>query len=202
MFHYLTGSGRGKLTQTAGTRIQWLMGGLGNLFTHINFLRVTTGATAHTITLMRGASRTTCATALAAAGTALVVAAALTDGAGNAIAANDFIGIRLDNGDWHLTSISAWDAPTLTATLTTAIPTGRSVLKGARVTCYGVAGDAMHSSYQLNSGAGATNNWPAVTTEGSSLVKATYKGEPIMIDIDNATNASTLEACSWGGTKF
>jgi hypothetical protein len=202
MFLYITGGGRGKLTQTAGTRIQALIGGVGKFFTCVTNFRVTTAGTAHTVTLMRGASRTSVATELAAAGTALVVAAALTDGAGAAIAANDLVGVRLDDGSWHLSVVSAWTSGTLTITLATAIPTGRTAKKGALVVNYGVAGDAFHSAHQHNSGAGATNNFPAVAVDAAPLVHGTGAGEPILLDIDNATAASTLEQCSFGCMKY
>lgn len=193
------GGGFGKLTQTAGTRIQKLAGNPPkHLFSHLTNLRVTTGATAHTVTLMGRASKSTAASALAAAGTALVVVDALTDGDANAPASGDAIAVKLDNGDWHLSLISGWNSGTKTLTLSTAIPTGRSVVYGAAVLCYGAAGDTYHSKNQIASGAGATNNFPAVSIDGNSIFRAPYPGEPLLIDIDNGTNASTIEYGSFG----
>src|SRR4051812_6920332 len=124
MIHGLGGDGYGKLTQTAGTRIRLLVGGAGGLFTHLNNLRYTSAGTAHTVTIMRDASTAKAASALAAAGTALIVDTALTDGDGNIPANLDCFAVKLNTGEWHFSTISAWNAGTKTATLNTAIPTG------------------------------------------------------------------------------
>lgn len=200
MIHFRGGDGYGKKTETAGTRIQKLLGGYGgsSLFTHVLNMRYTAQGTAHTLTLMRGASRGRVASDLAAAGTALVSDVALTDGAGNAPANLDFVAVRLDNGDWHLSRISAWSAATLTLTLETAIPTGRTAKKGARIVMYGVAGDAMHADRQFTGTASATTNFPVLAGQELSLCRATAPGEPILFDSDNATAAGTLEYAQVG----
>lgn len=193
MIHALGGDGYGKQTQTAGTRIRLLVGGVGGLFTHIANLRYTAAGTAHTGTMMRDASSAKAASALAAAGTSLVVDTALTDGDGNAIAASDVVAVKLNTGEWHLSVVTSWTAGTKTIVLTTAIPANKSVLKGAPVFCYGVAGDTFHSTRQLTLTASATTNFPAVASEGVSLCRGRSPGAPILFDSDNATAAGTLE---------
>jgi hypothetical protein len=202
MITFLGGDGKTKLTAAANTRIQIACGGYGgDLFTHILNFRYTPGATTHTGTFMRGASRAKVASDLAAAGTALVLDAAVTDGAGNAPANLDVFAVRLDNGDWHVSTISAWSAGTLTATLNTAIPTGRTAKKGAKVVCYGVAGDTMHNQNQVTLTTGSTFQLPVLAGQHVSIVRASAPGEPIIFDSDNATNAGTVDAVQWGYAK-
>ena len=187
--------GAGKITETAGTRIRRLIGGKGGCFTHLLNMRYTAGATAHTITVMRGQSYTTLSAAALAAQADVVLTAAITDGT-NAVAANDLVAIKKPDGSWHLGLVSAWTAGTLTLTLTANVPTG-GFNKGAAVICYGVAGDSGHDNYKFAAGSGATTNYPAVEN-GGSLIRSRRQNEPLIIDSDNATNAGTLENATVG----
>ncbi len=196
MIHGVSGDSYGKVTQTAGTRIQALLGGVGGHYTHVSQFRYTSQGTAHVITLMIGASRGKAAAALAAAGTALVCDTALTDGAGNLPANLDNVAVRLNNSKWHLSTISAWNAGTKTLTLNTAIPTGLSVLKGAPIVLYGVAGDAIHAAKQFAPTVSTTENFPNQAGIDISLCRAGAPGEPILFDSDNGTAAGTLVSAS------
>lgn len=188
--------GRGKLTATAGTRIRALVPGDPHGFTYLTFLRYTAAGTAHTLTMMRGMSFSRAAAAVAEAGTSLVVEDALTDGAGNAIAANDLLAIELANGDWFLGTVSTWTSGTKTVVLSAGPAAGTGgIAIGARVVSYGVAGDSGHANYTLTGTASATTNYPAVANAGP-LAKSTTRNEPIIVDSDNATAAGTLEAVS------
>lgn len=187
--------GVGKLTQTAGTRIQKLIGGKGGAFTHLLNMRYTAGATAHTLTVMRGQSYAKVASDAAASQADVVVDTALTDGA-NAIAANDLVAIKKPDGTWHLGIVSSWSAGTLTITLTSNVPSG-GFKKGARVVCYGVAGDTGHANYQFAAASGGATNFPAVQNDGG-LVRSAQQNEPLIIDSDNASNAGTLDYASVG----
>lgn len=195
------GDGYGKKTAAANTRIQYLVGGVGSLYTNLLNIRVATGVTAHILTVMRGASRTKITTDLAAAGTSLVIDEALTDGDANAIAANDLVAVQLDNGSWHLSLVTSWTVGTLTLVLTTAIPTGRTAKRGARVVNYGVPGDTYHALRQFDLTASATNQLPAVAGAVESLCRSAAPGEPLLLDIDNATNASTVAYANVGYAK-
>lgn len=191
--------GRGKKTETAATRIRVLVPGDPHGFTYLSFLRYTVSTTAHTLTMMRGQTHSKAAAAAAAAAVEIVVEDAMLDAAGNALAASDLVAIELDDGSWHLGIVdtSGWTAGTKTITLTsgTAIPAGRSVLAGAAVISYGVAGDSGHANYQLATGTSATVNYPAVANAGP-LAKSPQRNSPIIIDSDNATAAGTIEAVS------
>lgn len=194
MLSFTSGDGFANQTQTAGTRIQRVLGG-GLGFTHLVNLRYTDSGTAHTVTIMRGASggRGKVVGSVAAGGTSVVVDTALTDGGGNAIAASDIVCVKLDNGTWHISTVSSWTAGTLTIVLTTAVPTGRTILDGAKIVNYGVAGDSMHSTQQYTMGAGSSAvNIPAVAGGVLSLCKASGSNEPLVIDSNNASNAGTI----------
>lgn len=189
----LGGDGYGPLTQTAATRIQLALGGVGGLFTHLKNFRYTDSGTAHTITAMRGASRGKATAAVAAAGTSLVVDTALVDGDGNAIAASDYVCVRLNTGEWHISAVTSWTSGTKTIVLTTAVPALKSILKGAAVICYGVAGDTWHALHKFTAGAGsAAVNFPPASTPDVTLCRASAPGEPILLDSNNATNAGTF----------
>ena len=202
MILYTGGEGYGKLTQTAGTRIQLLMGGVGGKFTNLINMSYTAGTTAHTITIMRGQSRTTVNGAVAGGGTSVVVNAALLKGDGITVpAANDSVGIRLSNGTWFLSTISAYNSTTLTYTLNTAIPSGLKVLNGAKFVLFGVAGDSWHASYTFAAAASATTNFPALAGQDMSVCRASYPGEPLMFDSNNATAAGTLNNAEVGYSR-
>lgn len=197
MIMALGGDGIGATTAAGGTRIRAVLGGVGGLFTHLRNFQYTPGATTHTGTVMRDASGAKAASALAAAGTALVVDAALVDGDGNAIAANDVLAIKLNTGEWHLSTISAWNSGTKTATLNTAIPTGKSVLKGAPVYCYGVEGDNWNLGRTFALTTGAARTFPNTDTGDVSLTRGRSPGAPLIISSDNATNAGTFNYVNW-----
>lgn len=201
MINFFSGDGIAKCTETAATRIRRILGG-GPGFTHLVNMRYTDGGTAHVLTILRGTSRGKVVAPVAAAGTSVQVDTALTDGLGNAIAASDLVAIQLDDGTWHLSAVTTYVAATLTiSVLATAIPTGRSVLAGAKIVCYGVQSDANHANQVYAGGSSsAAVNFPAVTGAVLSLCKAPRSGEPLVFDSDNATNAGTLNYANFGQT--
>lgn len=176
---------------TADTVVVVNTQGKRGAYTYLVFVRYTVAGTAHTLNFMRAASKAKVATELAAAGTALVVDAALTDGGGNAIAANDYLAIELEDGLWHVSTISAWNGTTKTATLNTAIPTGYTARKNADVRCYGVPADTYHDAYEIATGTSNTTSHPAVANAGP-LMRSKYKNEPILLYSNNATAAGTF----------
>lgn len=201
MFNFVTGGGVAKKTANAGTRIQFPIGGDYG-FTHMVNMRYTDTGTSHTLTIMRGASRGKVLGDVAAGATSVIVDTALTDGAGNAIAASDLIAAQLDNGTWHVSQVTSWTASTLTIVLTTAVPTGRTIKDRSKIVCYGVAGDAMHADQQYVGGAASSAvNTPAVAGAVLSHCKATGSNEPLLFDSDNSTNAGTVNYINYGCTQ-
>lgn len=199
MFPFISGDGVAAKTATPPTRIRVCMGG-GKGFTHVVNMRYTAAATAHVLTLMRGASRAKVPGGAAAAETSLVLDTGLIDGAGGDVAASDVVAVQLDNGTWHVSAVTSYTAATRTLVLTTAIPTGRTVLAGGKIVCYGDPGDAMHADQKYNAGAAATVNYPSVAGGVMSLCKASRSDEPIIFDSPNTTNAGTLEYGNVGNT--
>lgn len=190
------GFGFGRKTASANTVITQTTSSKRGLYTYVTFMRYTNGNTDHLLTLMRSASDGLVTTEVAAAGTAVIVDTALTDGAAGAIAANDYVAIQLDDGTWHTDLVSAWNSTTKTITLTTAVPTGRTIKVGAPVFCYGVPGDTYHAAYQFDPiTANATANFPAVANAGP-VIKSRKRGEPIIFYSGNATAAGIMEALS------
>lgn len=201
---FKSGGGRGLLTKAFGTRIQCPIGGDRGCFTHLINFAYTSAATAHTVTVMQAASRSIVTTAVAAAGTVVVTNDKLTDGAGNDIAASDVVAFRLDddaasNPSWHMSTVSALDSAKTSITINDAVPTGRTIPIGAPALCYGVAGDAYHSAHQyLTTVNTSKENWPATAGETVSLMKAGQRGEPLVLDANNATAAGTLAYANYG----
>lgn len=182
--------GYGKKTESAGTAIQRLVGGRKGMFTHLLGVRYTAGATAHVLTVMRGQSYAKVAADAAAAQKDVVVDAALTDGAGNAIASGDIMAIQKPDGTWIFDTVASWAATTLTITMTTNLPTG-GVSNGARVVSYGVPGDSGHSEYTFDLGASGTTTIPGGEVVGS-VVRSSRDHEPLILSVNNVTNAGTL----------
>lgn len=187
------GWGGPKKTESAGTVINLLIPGKPGLYTYLTYMGYTDAGTAHTLGILRSTGETTASAALAAAGTSLVLKAD-PGPSGNGIAASDYIAIELDDGSWHLSLVTSWTSGTLTAVLTTAIPTGRSVEAGAKVAFFGVIGDSDHDNSKVTGGTGsAITNFPAVANQGVLAVSRTVN-DPILLQSNNASNAGTFTA--------
>lgn len=191
-----SGDGMGKATATAGTAIVAYANARNGRYTHVLKFASTAGATAHTGTLMRDASGTTLSSSAAASQAVVNVTAALTDGGGNAIAANDYVAVQLDNSNWHVTTFSS--AATLAYTLGANLPAAAA--SGNKIFCYGVIGDAFHDNYDYTLTASATVVVPSGDVTGS-IVRGRSIGAPVLFYNGNATNASTLEYMMWGYSK-
>ena len=190
------GDGIGKTTATAGTAIVACAAGKAGAYCNVVKLANTAGATAHTGYLMRDASGTYLTSAAAASQAVINVAAALTDGSGNAVASGDYIAVQLDNGNWHVATFSS--ASTLAYTLGTNLSAAASA--GNKVFCYGVVGDTFHANYSFALASGAQTVIPSGDVTGC-VVRGRSLGAPVLFYNDNATNASTLDYLLWGYSK-
>lgn len=191
-----SGDGIGKLTQSAGTAIVACANGKNGRYTHVLKFASTAGATAHVATLMRDASSTYLTASAAASQAVINVAAALTDGGGNAIASGDYVAVQLSNGNWHVATFSS--ASTLAYTLGTNLPSAAAA--GAKVFCYGVIADAFHDSYDFDLASGGQTVVPSGDVTGT-VVRGRSVGAPVLFYNGNATNASTLNYLMWGYSK-
>jgi hypothetical protein len=180
----------GAKTAAAGTAITRLFQPKRGFFTLLKKFLYTPGATSHTATVMKSLGRTTI-TAAAAAGATTVTLAANPGPSGNALATGDTVVIRLADGTFHISTITL---ASLTATLGTALPATSGANLGADVWMLGVVAD--HA---------ADNQW-ALATGGQRTIDDTMSGvaqsngmdEPLLLSIDNITNAGTLDQ-AFGG---
>lgn len=190
---------KGKLTQNSGTKIDQLVPPKRNKKTKVTRMQVTVGATAHTLTALRPLATTTLSAAALASQAVIALTADPGDYTGkstgdNLIAANDYVVVEKPDGTFHLGVVSS--VSTLDITLTANVPTG-GFSSGAKVWFFGVAADTDPNTAEAH----PVFTLPAsgVTTleaaEGS-LVETLHSYEPIILQINNATNASVFENCS------
>lgn len=187
--------GYGPKSIAFGTAIVRATQGRRGAFTYLTMVQYTCAGTAHTLTFMRSASDAKTNVAASAAATEIFVDAALTDGDGNAIAANDHVMVEMGENDWHYSTVSAWDGTAKKITLNTAIPAGKSVPVGAKVCCYGIPGATYHADYVITTPTSATTNFPAVAN-GGALLKSTKKNEPLLVHTNNITATGTIALVS------
>lgn len=201
-------------TQTAGTPIVALVPPRKWKRTKLSYLQYTSGATAHTMTLMKELSRVKAYAAVAGGGTTLVLTQdpglysalpewlgrGITPGtANNAIAANDYIAYQCIDGSWEFNKVSAAAAGAVSGTVSlTVTAVGNSgIAAGATVYYFGASGDTdphynrAHS--QLKPTASATTTYPSAAG-GATVVEQSYHMEsPILVFVDNITAAGTLD---------
>ena len=180
------GSSSGKFTQTAGTVIDALVPGKPGFLTRLSKLRYISLATQHTLTIMRTLGTTTLSAA-AATGQAVIN---LTADPGS-IAANDYVVVVDNDGVQHLRKVSS--VSVLAITLTANVPSALSA--GNKVYFLGIIGDTGH--LQLSPGTGATTEY---SDDMVGVCETNAKGEPLVINSGNATNAGIIDLLTWGYT--
>lgn len=175
----------GKHTESAGTAITENVQGIDNYTPALINASITTGATAHTMSICYAqgtGTRSVTTAASAAAATTLDVSVAPKDPAGNAAASGDVIAYQVSDGSWEFNTIASISS--LEITLNTAIAT--AVPAGAKVRIFGVVADG--ACMQLPLAAAGTNTFGS----GEIAIVGPYPGDPLYVSIDNATNASTI----------
>ena len=182
----LDSHGFGKKTETAGTIIVLTFPPKKGLKTKLSQVKVTPGATAHTLTGMIPLGKTTLSAAAAAAQTDIILTAD-PGPSGNGIAANDYLVILKPDQTVHVGIVSTWTSGTKTVVLTANVPTG-GFSDNAEVWFLGVAGD--HTDRQWACGASATTTLQ--DSEGG-LCSTSNAYEPMMLQENNATNAGTID---------
>jgi hypothetical protein len=188
-------NGTGTLTAVAGTAIRYLIQPNVNGKVRASKMVYTAAATAHTATFLRPLGRTTTTAATDAAGTVINLAAdpGVT---GNGIAANDLLAIRETDGITRLYTVSS--VSSLAITLSSGLTAG--VASGGKVWNFGVTGDtnpadgAAHPAFALASG-GATT-----FTDDNGFVGTFVRDDPLLLSVNNLSNAGTLNQFSWGYT--
>jgi hypothetical protein len=202
--------GTGQISVAFGTAIQYLIQPDRGGKTVLTSLSYTDGGTAHTITLMLPIGRTTAVGANAAGQAVLNIAADpgnplrglnpnWTGGANDALAANDFIAVREQDGVTRLYKVSS--VSTLAITLTTNLSAG--TLGGESVWMFGIPTDTngqtgkAHTAL-LSGSSSAAVTFPAANAGADSAVEGTINAdEPILVNSNNATATGTISEMSW-----
>lgn len=193
----------GRLTQTAGTKIVRCCEPDQKGYTTLTYLENKVAATAHILTVMKPLGYTTIAAANAVTGsdTTWVLTADPGDYTGwcigdNAIAANDWLVLELDDGTMLVDTVSS--VSSLTMTMTTGTSSVQTAAALNRVFFFGIETDTnpfdglAHARYTMEaSGTRIFGDMPGDSIAG--FFGSNRRSEPILLVVDNGTNASTLE---------
>jgi hypothetical protein len=109
--------------------------------------------------------------------------------------------VELANGRWHVSTVGAWTAGTLTLTLNTALPSAAK--NGGRVFMFGVPGDTVPET------GGTQAAWPTTAStaldlnvpDGQGFFGTYFNNDPILFHSDNATVAGALTLFNWVYTQ-
>lgn len=209
-FRQLVGYGPGRRTSftPTGTMPAGIM--------KITSLRYVTGATAHTIGVMRPFNFTTFS-ADAAASQAVVnitadpglYATAANWGYGafgntprtanNAIAGSDVVVFQAADGTFILDTVSS--VTSLAVTLTTSLPTG-GVKSGGILWFFGVIGDSDPNTGDVNPQWLTTANADETWSDSWGIVTALHQGDPLVFYSPNTSNAGFLEMATGFVAKY
>lgn len=197
MFRALQGFGFSNLTATAGTAITALLPPRARAFTRLTKLLYRCGATAHTVTVLKTLGSTTLSAA--AAGSQAVINLTADPGTGTpagAIAANDFVCVQLDSGEFFLGKVSS--VSTLAITLTANLPSAAAA--GNAVWFFGAPGDHTSSQTTTKPNPAVGSQYPATASilntwddVASGLHQTLNQNEPLLVHSNNATAAGTFE---------
>ena len=182
-------------TENAATPINSLVPPRRNCHARIKRVNYTPGATSHTLYAMRPLARTT-ASAAASASQAVVnlTADPGTGTVAGGIAANDWCVLELADGTFQLNKVAS--VATLAVTFTDNL--SAAMVSGARVWFLGAPANG-HATFSLPTG--STTTLPADASGSSNMLGTDLAGtdgpdEPLVLHIDNVTNAGTLNSAS------
>jgi hypothetical protein len=186
---------------------------IGDAVAHVQEISYSTGATAHTIGILRPLNYTALKAALAPGATAIKLrtdpglystnyeypsaAGKPFNVADNPIAAGDFVMIQLADGKWHASAIASGTFAGDDLVLATAIPdiAGGGALEGQIVYFFGIVSDSNpadgspHPQVTLADGLTLNKSW---SDFGVGVVVALHPGDPMLFYSPNTTDAGTL----------
>jgi hypothetical protein len=165
-------------TAASATAITQDIDGISGKRIAIRAFGATASESADSVYFMRVGSRTTASAAVASGLTTVVCSAALTDPAGNAIAASDVIALKMDDGTLHWTTVASWAATTLTVVVNDAIDD--TMAAGNEIYCLGVYSDSGHMRFKL------TASTQSVKEIDGGIFYADAKGDPMRVHHANA----------------
>lgn len=193
------GNGYGNLTQTAGTKIRYLVPPFPGAVSRITKVVYTAAGTAHTLTFLRPIGRTTAA-ATGAAGQANVSFAAEPGAGANILAANDNVAIRETDGitrNYLVSSVPG--AYPGTVVLTTNLVAG--VVSGSKIWNLGVETDTDPATGLAHPAlAGTASVTSTYQDSDGGVVGGTAQDDPILFSSNNATAAGTLNHLTHSNT--
>ena len=193
------GNGLGKKSVAFGTKINSLVPARQGAYTRVTTFKYTAAGTAHTVTALRSIGRAKLA-AGAAASQAVVVLDRDPSPAGNAIAANDYVSYRNDDGTFVFDTVASVSSDKKTITLTTNLVSAISA--GADFWLHGVAADtdpktgSAHPTYPAPASVTTT-----YTDNVQGVISSNDRDEPILLQSDNITATGSLDAVSYCYTR-
>lgn len=189
----------GRITQNAGTKIVRLIEPSRAAFTHLTYGEVIVAATAHILTVLKPLGVTTLSAAAAASQAVVNITAdpgnytnsAVSD---NTIAGSDWAVIEQDDGTFVVDLVSSVSslAITMTNNLTYAASAGNKFWFFGIETDTNPFDGLAHARFTL-SASGRTYFGDAAGESNVPWFSSNRREEPIVLVIDNGSNASTLE---------
>ena len=188
----------GGATATAGTKVTVLIPPRRGAFTRLTKVAMRSGATAHSLVILKSLAAPTTVSSNAAASQAVVNITADSGATPpGTIAAGDFCVVQLDNGSFWLGEVSS--VSSLAITMTASLPAAAAA--GNAVWFMGAVGDHPARSltnlkvppatgYTVVGTASVLNTWGDGTT---CLEQSNGTYEPLVLVNANATNASIFE---------
>lgn len=190
------GNGEGNLTAVAGTAIEAVLPANREGVTRLIKLTYANGATAHLLRAQRELGRTTAAT-LAASGQAVINLTADPGPSGNALAANDRLIIQHSDGTQRLYTVQSITglAVTLTASLAAAVAAGGLVWNMGVVADTDPITGRAHPQFPLAGSATTVYEDREV-----GIVAGHKRNSPVLLSVNNITNAGTIAQLTYGHT--
>lgn len=173
---------KGPKTAAAGTAIVLFLDAVSSGRTVINRLSVLVGATAHKLSVMQVLGKDKIRAAAAAAQAVVKIAEANALG----IATGDYCAVEMFDGTFHVGTVTVGVAADGLKPITFASNLPKAVAENARLLWFDLP--ATHEQVDL-----AANGRTTFEAE-YGYFGANERGEPLLLHIDNATNASVLES--------
>jgi hypothetical protein len=185
------------LTAAAGTPITFMAPPSREGYTLLTAFIYKAAGTEHTVTVMRSLEATTLSASEAAAATVIDVTAAPGTGTpAGLIAANDWVVIQLDDGNFFLVKVSSVSANAIT--IATALPSAAAASNAFWF--FGAPGDHVSSQTTLKTNHAVGSQYKTGTSQtitradyAAGLLRSHAKHQPVVLYSDNATAAGQFE---------